>query len=341
MGVKLNFSVEDRRAIILRAVVEAYIGSAGPVGSAQIASLPEISVSSATIRNAMYSLEKEGYLAQPHTSAGRIPTEKGYRRYVDELMTSVELGSEPSDTIDSFFSSAYYEIDDLLSATTTLLTNLTNCAAIVTGPSPQKTQILAVQLIGLNQHSVIAVIVDENGSVEKRTIEWPTYTNESDLREISILLTEHFKDKEARDVSVAPIGSNTGLNALLELAFSAVKDAIRNAENSGVFISGTSRVVQSFDAVETVRGIVSILERHFMVLGLMRSVLASGHGVAIGSEHGLSSLKECAIVVAPYSVDGVQMGTIGLIGPTRMNYGSVIGAAKVVSQNLGRRLSEG
>lgn len=341
LGVELSFNNDDRRALVLRAVVEAYIGSADPVGSAHIASLPEISVSSATIRNAMNSLEQDGYLVQPHTSAGRIPTEKGYRRYVDGLMTSPELGPERNDTVDSFFSGAHFEIEDLLSSTTNLLTNLTNCAAVVTGPSPQRTQIIAVQLISLNSRSVIVVVVDVNGSVEKRTIEWPVDTNDSVLRKLSTLLSDHFRSKEAREIGVAPESDDLSLKTLLELSFNAAKEAIRDAENDGVFIGGASKVAQSFDAVETVRGIISILERHFMVLGLMRSVLASGHGVAIGSEHGLSSLRECAIVVAPYSVDGVQMGTVGLIGPTRMNYGSVIGAAKLVSQNLGRRLSEG
>ena len=341
MGVKVSFGLDDRRALILRAVIEAYINSAGPVGSAQIASLPAISLSSATIRNAMNSLEHDGYLAQPHTSAGRVPTEKGYRRYVDELMIDDEVGPERNDTVDSFFSNAYYEIDDLLNATTSLLTNLTNCAAIVTGPSTQQTQILSVQLICLSHSTVIVVVVDENGSVEKRTIDWPVNIDDDELREISRLLTDQFRNKMACDVLVAPVSSDLPLLGLLELSFKAAKEAIRNGENAGVFIGGTSNVVKSFDAVETVRGIVSILERHFMVLGLMRSILASGHGVAIGSEHGLSSLRECAIVVSPYSVDGVQVGTIGLIGPTRMNYSSVIGAAKLVSQNLGRRLSEG
>ncbi len=337
----MNAGVDDRRASILRAVIEAYINSAEPVGSAHVASLPGIGVSSATIRSEMNALEAEGYLQQPHTSAGRVPTERGYRRYVDELMTSIDVGPERIDRVDHFFNHAHLEIEELLSSTSRLLTSITDCAAVVTGPSPQRTHVLSVQLVSLGGRAVLIVVVDANGSVEKRTMEWPSEPEERHLIEIGTILTNHFRNREVREVDDIPHSPDAMVDTLIPACILAAKEAVRGAERDGVFIDGASRVVRAFDALETVRGIISILERHYMVVSLMRSILSKGQGVAIGSEHGLSSLRECAVIVAPYRVDGVQVGTVGLIGPTRMNYGSVIGVAQLVSEGLGKRLSEG
>lgn len=337
----MNSGVDDRRASILRAVIEAYINSAEPVGSVHVASLPGIEVSSATIRNEMSTLEAEGYLRQPHTSAGRIPTEKGYRKYVDELIPSVAVGPDRVDMVEGLFNKTHFEIEELLVSTSRLLTSITDCAAVVTGPSPQRTHILSIQLVGLGPRSVLLVAVDANGSIEKRTIDWPIETSAKHLVELSAILTSHFRNREVRDVEDTPHSSDADIEALIPNCMVAAKEAVRGAEREVVFIEGASRVVQSFDALDTIRGIISILERHYMVVSLMRSVLSRGQGVAIGSEHGLSSLRECAVVVAPYRVDGVAVGTVGLIGPTRMNYGSVIGIAQLVSDNLSKRLSEG
>ncbi|MDA8261391.1 MAG: heat-inducible transcriptional repressor HrcA [Actinomycetota bacterium] len=337
----MNAGVDDRRSAILRAVVEAYIDAAEPVGSAYLAALPGMRVSPATIRNEMSALEGEGYLQQPHTSAGRVPTEKGYRRYVDELMTSADPGPDRADQVQGFFAKAHQEIEELLSSTTRLLTRMTDLAAVVTGPSARRARIVSVQLVALSSHTVVVVVVDANGSVEKRTIAWPGEADPGQLAEISTVLTSHFRDREVRDVDSSPRFEDAELDKLGAYAFVAVREAVRDADRDGVFIEGTSRIAASFGAVETVRDVISILERHYLVVTLMRSLLSRGQGVSIGSEHGVSSLRECAVVVAPYSVDGVEVGTIGLIGPTRMNYASAIGVANLVSENLTRRLSEG
>ncbi|MDA8373635.1 MAG: heat-inducible transcriptional repressor HrcA [Actinomycetota bacterium] len=337
----MNAGVDDRRSTILRAIIEAYIDAAEPVGSAYLASLPGMRVSPATIRNVMSALEGEGYLHQPHTSAGRVPTEKGYRRYVDELMTSADPGPDRAGQVQGFFAKAHQEIEELLSSTTHLLTRMTDLAAVVTGPSAHRARIVSVQLVALSSRTVVVVVVDANGSVEKRTIVWPGEVDSGQLADIGNALTAHFREREVRDVDSPPRFEDPELDKLGAYAFVAVREAVRDAERDGVFIEGASRIAASFGAVETVRDVISILERHYLVVTLMRSLLSRGQGVAIGSEHGVSSLRECAVVVAPYSVDGVEVGTIGLIGPTRMNYASAIGVANLVSENLSRRLSEG
>ncbi|MDA8195855.1 MAG: heat-inducible transcriptional repressor HrcA [Actinomycetota bacterium] len=332
-------NTEDRRAQILRAVVESYISSAEPVGSAQLASMAGIAVSPATIRNDMSYLEQEGYLAQPHTSSGRVPTERGYRRYVDELMPADSTEEEKRYQIEEFFNVAHGELEHLLGSTTKLLTNITDCAAVVTGPSPQRASILKVQYIEISKNSLLCVVVDINGSVEKATIPWPYDVSEKVLFEVSELMTSHFVGKEPGKVDSPPEFDDN--SEMIKIAFLGVKEALSEAERDGIYLSGASRVAASFDAVDTVRSVISILERQYLVVSLIRSVIGKGQSVAIGSENGISSLKECAVVAFPYTIDGVTMGSVGLIGPTRMKYGSVIGAVELVSENLSKRLSEG
>ena len=337
----MNSDIDERRGAILRAVVESYVRAGEPVGSAYVASLPQIAVSPATIRNEMSALDTAGYLRQPHTSAGRIPTEKGYRHYVDALMGDSHVKQQDAEQVGDFFSGTHKEIEDLLFSTARLLTSITDCVAIVTGPSPTQARVVSVQLIALGHRNVLIMVVDANGSVEKRTVEWPGEPDEAVLAEIGRRLTTHFRAKEAGEVGSAPKAEDPELDALLSASFKAAKDAVADAELDGIFIDGTSTVASSFDALETVRGIISILERHYTVLSLMRKVMSRGQVVSIGSEHGIRPLSECAVIVEPYRVDGVEVGTVGLIGPTRMNYGSVIGTARLVSDGLGRRLSEG
>ncbi|MDA8276784.1 MAG: heat-inducible transcriptional repressor HrcA [Actinomycetota bacterium] len=339
LGDTLAANTEDRRAQILRAVVESYITSAEPIGSAQLATMAGIAVSSATIRNDMSYLEQEGYLAQPHTSSGRVPTERGYRRYVDELMPMDSTEEEKRSQIEEFFNVAHGELEHLLGSTTKLLTNITDCAAVVTGPSPQRAPILKVQYVAISKNALLCVVIDVNGSVEKATIPWPLEMSELDLAELSDQMTAHFVGKEPGKVDSPPEVDRDGDR--VKLAFLGVKEALDGAERDGIYLSGASKVAASFDAVDTVRSVISILERQYLVVSLIRSVISKGQSVAIGSENGISSLKECTVVAFPYTIDGVAMGSVGLIGPTRMKYGSVIGAVELVSENLSKRLSEG
>src|SRR6478736_4936201 len=183
--------LDERKAAILRAVVEEYIDTAQPVGSAHVVKSSGVQVSSATVRNDMATLEHEGYLRQPHTSAGRIPTEKGYRFFVDHLGAPASLRSSDAVHVRSFFEQAHGELERMLQDTSLLLGDLTSYAGVVVGPAPTETTIRSVQVVGLTPTAALVVAVLSNGSVEKHTIELADAVGEERLGAATAHLTAH------------------------------------------------------------------------------------------------------------------------------------------------------
>jgi heat-inducible transcriptional repressor len=330
--------LEERKAAILKAVVQEYIQTAQPVGSGHVANAPGVGVSPATVRNELVQLEKQGYLHQPHTSAGRVPTDKGYRFFVDSLEMPT-LGAAQSDAVKSFFDSSHGELERLLSETTSLLANLTDCAAVVVGPAAQSATVRSVQLVRVATQAAVVVAVLSNGAVEKATVELAEDTTDDLVAEASRLLTRVYV---GRPLGVEPYPDDATAD-VARLATAAVDALVADPEQVAdhVFVSGASRMVNAFDAVDKVREVLSVLERQLVVVSLIRDVLDRGLSVAIGSETGVEPLAECSLVVAPYEVEGQQVGTVGVLGPTRLNYPQALSAVAVVSRRLGNRLSEG
>lgn len=331
--------LEDRKAAILKAVVEEYIQTAQPVGSGHIANAPGVGVSPATVRNELAQLEMQGYLHQPHTSAGRVPTDKGYRFFVDSLEMPT-LGEAQADQIRSFFETSHGELERLLQETTQLLVGLTDCAAVVVGPGPQAATVRSIQLVRVSQRAAVVVAVLSNGAVEKATIELDDHITDDDIDTVSAVLAgERIGRTLNEDIEHQP-GLDDRLAKLATTAVDALVDAPAT-ELDNVFVGGQSRVVSAFDAIEKVREVLAVLERQLVVVSLIRDVLARGQSVSIGAETGVENLRDCSLVVAPYEVDGQQVGTIGVLGPTRLNYPQALSTVAVVSQRLGDRLSEG
>ena len=332
--------MDERRAAILRAVVEGYIETAQPVGSAAVQRETTVNVSSATIRNEMVALEQDGYLIQPHTSAGRIPTDKGYRHFVDSFLPAPgPLDAARRQQVSSFFTKAHGALEDMLQSTTRLLSNLTDYAAVVVGPSRDEAKVRSIQLVGLGGRTALVVAVLENGVVEKATIDLADDVSEERIA----AATAHLSHDLVGGALGAGDASASGEPLLDDLCKSALK-AIRAAhseEPSPVFVGGASRISAAFDAVETVRSVLTTLEQQYVVVGLLRDVLDRGLSVSIGAEHNLESLAECSIVVYPYEVEGQHAGTIGVLGPTRMHYPEALAAVAVVSKRLGRHLTDG
>lgn len=332
--------LDERKAQVLRAVVEEYIQTAQPVGSGHVAAAPGVAVSSATIRNEMAALETEGYLAQPHTSAGRIPTEKGYRYFVDAL-TRPSLDRSASQRVREFFDHAHGEIEQMLADTTQLLTGLTDHAAVVVGPAHDVGDVRSVQLVSLVPRVALFVAVLANGAVEKRTIELETDTTEAHLSAASAHLSGHLVGSPLAVGADTPVAADVAVDEVVEQVRVALSADAEAGEIDHVFVNGASRMAASFDAVETVRSVLTILEQQLVVVSLLRDVVDRGLDVAIGTETGMQPLADCAVVVAPYEVDGEKVGTVGVLGPTRMNYGQALAAVAVVGHRLGHRLSEG
>ncbi|MDZ7676992.1 MAG: heat-inducible transcriptional repressor HrcA [Acidimicrobiales bacterium] len=331
--------LDERKASILRAVVEEYIQTAQPVGSRHVARDPAIAVSPATVRNDMAQLEADGFLVQPHTSAGRVPTDKGYRFFVDTLSEPGRLGAAETQQVRNFFDRAHGELEAMLADTSRLLSNITKQAAVVVGPPHEVATVRSVQLVGLSPRVVLLVVVLSNGAIDKHTLELADDTDDDALATASARLSEHLVGGSLANLApVGPTGDGEA-DALIDVALRELTH--HHHDPDSVFVGGTSLMAGSFDAVDTVRQVLTILEQQIVVVTLLRDVLDRGLSVAIGSETGVETLAECSLVVAPYAVDGEGVGTIGVLGPTRMNYPQALAAVAIVGQRLGHRLSEG
>ncbi|HEX3333581.1 MAG TPA: heat-inducible transcriptional repressor HrcA [Acidimicrobiales bacterium] len=336
-----DFELNARRAAILEAVVSEYIGTAEPVGSSHVATAPGVQVSSATVRSEMVALERDGYLVQPHTSAGRIPTDKGYRFFVDHLTTPGVLGPVQRRQVSQFFDQVHGEIETVLERATGLLSELTSYAAVVVGPSHETATIRGVQLVGLSPLHALLVVVLSDGAVEKRTIELETEASEETLVAAGSFLAAHLVGQTLSSTWNVPASGSKRVDRLVAEARRALDAMEGTIETDQVFVGGPARLAESFEAVETVRSVLSILEQQLVVVTLLRDVLSRGWSVAIGTEHGFEPLSSCAVVVAPVTVDGLDLGAVGLLGPTRMDYPRTLAAVHVVGERLGERLAEG
>ena len=290
----------------------------------------------------MVALEREGYLVQPHTSAGRIPTDKGYRFFVDHLTAPGVLGPVQRRQVTQFFDQVHGEMETVLERASGLLSELTSYAAVVVGPSHDAATIRSVQLVGLSPLHALLVVVLSDGAVEKRTIDLDAEVSEEVLARAAV---------PAR----LPPGRADAVGTV-DRAGERVQEA-RPPGRRGARAPSTpwrapwtptrcssavpARLAESFDAVETVRSVLAILEQQLVVVTLLRDVLDRGLSVAIGTEHGFEPLSSCAVVVAPVSVDGQDLGAVGLLGPTRMDYPRAMAAAHVVGERLGERISGG
>jgi heat-inducible transcriptional repressor len=334
-------ALNARRAAILEAVVTEYIGTAEPVGSSHVASSPGVKVSSATVRSEMVALEREGYLVQPHTSAGRIPTDKGYRFFVDHLTGPGVLGPAQRKQVSQFFEQVHGEMETVLERASGLLSELTSYAAVVVGPSHDTASIRSVQLVGLSPLHALLVVVLSDGAVEKRTLEFQAETSEDTLARAGSLLASHLVGRTLTQPWSVPASGSAAVDQLVSATHRAFDSLEGSMESDQVFVGGPARLAESFDAVETVRSVLAILEQQLVVVTLLRDVLDRGLSVAIGTEHGFEPLSSCAVVVAPVSIDGQDLGAVGLLGPTRMDYARAMAAAHVVGERLGQRISGG
>jgi heat-inducible transcriptional repressor len=332
--------LDDRKAAILRVVVQEYIETAQPVGSAHVAQATNLAVSSATVRNEMAVLEHEGYLVQPHTSAGRIPTDKGYRFFVDQLTEPGVLGPEQRERVRDFFDTAHGELERMLHDTSRLLSSVTDYAAVVVSPPHEEAIIRSVQLVALAPRVALVVVVLGNGVVEKRTIDLPDGFDEVRVSAAGARLSAHLVGHTLSAGGNPPWSTGDDLTDGVVASALEALGAGHAEDPDQVFMGGVARMAGSFDAVDTVRQVLGTLEQQYVVVTLLRDVLDRGLSVAIGSEHGLAQLATCAVVVAPYEVEGLS-GTVGVLGPTRMNYPLALAAVALVSQRLGKRLSEG
>jgi heat-inducible transcriptional repressor len=331
--------LDPRKAAILNAVVSEYVETAQPVGSAHITGIPGVEVSSATVRSEMAALETEGYLVQPHTSAGRIPTDRGYRFFVDHLARPGSLDSKRRQEVRSFFAHVHGEVEDMLGKTSGLLARLTDYASVVIGPGHAASTILSVQIVRLGPRVALMVVVLSDGGVEKVTLELSEDPSEDLLHKAAAHLASHLRERTLARPGAVPATGDHALDGIVKGALEGLARLSSSEEPMPVYVGGSSSMASAFDAVETVRSVLSILEQQLVVVELLEDILDRGLSVAIGAEHGFEPLASCALVVAPLSVDGETAGTIGVLGPTRMHYPRALAAVQLVGEQLSEHLS--
>jgi len=329
--------LDVRKATILEAVVVEHIDTAQPVGSSAVAASADLDVSSATVRSEMVALEREGYLAQPHTSAGRIPTDKGYRYFVDHLSSGV-LGNVQQQQVKDFFAGVRGEVEDVLEQTSTLLSQLTSYTSLVVGASHAHASILSVQLVNLDSRHHLLVTVFSDGSVVKHSLTPSFEATHKEVMEASKQLNALLIGTTLESRVQVPSRQDHEASLVRE-AVSTLHASQPVMDGEQVFIGGSSKVAQTFDGVETVRQVLAILEQELLVVSLVQDMLDQGLSVAIGSEHGYEPLLACALIVAPVTIDGSPAGAVGLLGPTRMKYKEAMAVAEVVSAQLTRHFA--
>ena len=336
--------VDERRGEVLRAIVEEHIQTAQPVSSQAVARTAGLGVSSATVRNDMTALERDGFVTQPHTSAGRIPTDLGYRYFVDRVADpgAIEgLRGDEQRAVSEFFRGAHAALDDLLHETSTLLARITRHAAVVVGPPAESARVRRVDLVPLQAGQVLAIAVLSNGAVEREML-----SVDPDLTDDQVVLAERTLAGALVDATlqVPPAPRPTGDAGADALAGAAHLALHRRADPSHdpLYVGGASRIAAEQDAFSTARSaatLLELLEQQVVVVSLVRDLLDQGVSVSIGSEHRIDELRDCSLVLAPYTVEGEVAGTVGVLGPTRMDYQQALAAVSTVSEQLGHRLS--
>lgn len=332
--------MDDRKAAILRAIVEEYIETAQPVGSQTVARSGTLGVSSATVRNDMTVLEREGYLVQPHTSAGRIPTDLGYRYFVDHLIKQRALPAAERRAVSEFFASAHRALEDLLHETSQLLSRVTDHAAVVVGPPHDVAQVRTVQLVPLHPGVVVAVAVLSNGGVIKHTVQLSSEPDETRVGTASSVLNGQLAGSPLNDPAEIPSSGDVEVDQIIEATRNGFLEHLTATGAELLYVGGTSRLAaeQSFATADRAARLLELLEHQVVVVALVRNLLDQGVNVSIGAENEIDELRDCAIVLAPYEVEGEVAGTVGILGPTRMDYRQALGAVSAVSDQLGRLL---
>src|SRR5271166_1067270 len=338
--------LDKRKAFILATVVYEYINTAEPVGSVTLTQKYNLGVSSATIRNEMAELETAGYLLQPHTSAGRIPSDIGYRTYVDQLMRPEPLPSEEARHIREEFRAASHELDDVIEVTTRLLGQLSKNVAFMVAPLRESQIFRHIQLIWLSERSGLLIIVSSLGVALQRPFEHARL-DADELTRLSNRLNAALSGKDMRTISgidVAGIVRAAGLpDELAREVRTAFEDAFRSEDPPAVFSSGAQHLLDQpeFQDLRKLRSILRIIEEQKSLYELVADAMASeGPHIKIGSELGSEEITECSVVTVPYHLADGVVGLLAILGPRRMPYARLLSIATGTAESLNSHLSE-
>ncbi|ANC29829.1 heat-inducible transcriptional repressor HrcA [Isoptericola dokdonensis] len=342
---------EERRLEVLRAIVEDYVTTREPVGSRMLTERHRLGVSPATIRNDMAALEEAGYIAQPHTSAGRVPTDAGYRLFVDRLAEVRPLNVPQKRAIETFLSEAV-DLDDVLSRAGRLIAQLTGQVAVVQYPSLRRSGLRHLELVPVAVGRILVVVITDTGRVEQRFCELPVGPDgaevgpgldEAGLGELRARFNAAAAGKRLADLPAAfdALVRATGpeLGGVARAVADLVVDTLDTETEERVVLAGTANLARSGTTFELgLRPVLEALEEQVVLLGLLTEMTGDGVEVRIGHENRLDGLAEASVVATGYGSEGDTIATLGSIGPTRMDYPATMASVRAVARYLSRVL---
>ncbi len=331
----------ERRCRILTAVVHDYVETAEPVGSETLAQRYDFGVKPATIRNELAAMSEMGYLRQPHTSAGRVPSDMGYRFYVDELMPTPLLGTVETDRAKLSYDNYQSEIESILQQTCRILSDLTKYTSLATPPQMEVVSIKQVAILAVAVNKILIITVLDSGHIDHRMLDYHGDLMPSDLMAITNLLNERFSGVSLNQFAAKAIeelpAELAKMRWLYKKVAAGMKQALSNATDNEVYMDGTSHMLKQpeFAHGEKIAAILETLEhRRNVYQSLSSTLLGEEVIVIIGGENRFAEMHECSLVASGYSIGGRILGSIGVVGPTRMDYPRAVAAVKFMASNL-------
>lgn len=342
---------QERNKRVLQAVIDSYIASGAPIGSTVLVKKYDFGVSSATLRNIMAELEELGYLTHPHTSAGRIPTDLGYRYYIDSLIGIEKDADDFGDQLRQAPPLHGDDLHELMEEASRFLASLSQCAGVVVAPSEPEAKYKHIEFLRLRGSQVLIIFVTETGIVQNKLIELGEGIRQQDLNQFSNYLVgelERWTLTEVRQRLIAKMQEDKLVFTQLMDETCKASQEVQDRENEKVYIGGASQMLENpeFATVDKMRSLFKAFEDKYTLLRLLdRSVAAAGIKVFIGSENPFFEMQGCSMVVSSYKAGPNVVGTLGVIGPTRMQYKQVIQVvdytSKLLSKLLGERFQRG
>jgi len=337
-------TLEERKLEVLRAVVEDYISTNEPVGSKALSERHKLGVSPATIRNDMAVLEEEGYITQPHTSAGRVPTDKGYRLFVDRLASLKPLSPAERRAIQTFLEGAV-DLHDVLHRTVRLLAQLTQHVAVVQYPSLSRSAVRHLEVVHLAPTRLMLVLITDTGRVEQRVVELPGVVSEQTVSALRSTLNSRLRDRRLTDapqiITQLPDEVGAELRPVVSTMTGVLLETLLERPEERVVLGGTANLTRSaLDFPGTIRPVLEALEEHVVLLRLLGEVQSPSRVlVRIGGENPYEGLRSTSVVSVGYGSGETALGGLGVLGPTRMDYAGAMSAVAAVARYIGQLLA--
>jgi heat-inducible transcriptional repressor len=339
--------LDDRKRKILQAIIDDYIDTAEPIGSRTIARKHELGLSPATIRNEMADLEEMGYLAQPHTSAGRVPSDKGYRLYVDQLMKVKELSVDEIESIKSALEIRINELSQLIRQASAVMSRITKYTSMAVTPQMKKSVLKAVQVVPIEPGKVLVIVVTSAGVVRNSLIKIPELVTVDFLIQVSNILNDKLSGLTLEQINmpvIMEIANRIGVSReTLITILSTVADCINLTDDHEVYLEGATNILNypEFRDVAKAKEFLNALDEKEILSKLLSGGFDSGGvSIQIGNENLIQEIRDCSLVTTTYSAGDVVIGSIGVIGPTRMEYGKVISSMNHVQRKINQEISK-